>query len=205
MKIRIDVGANDGGVSIPWLSDPNVIVYAFEPEPDVYKKLLQNSGGNPRYHCINKAVSSSEGIFDFYVSIDPSCSSLLPYTEEGLRRWLCPSQRSLGVKQIIKVEAVSLKNFMEGYQISSVDYLKVDAQGHDLDVLKSAGDRLKSVRELVFEVQTTEGFELYKGSSKLPACLQYMKDMGFALVRVEEYTRNQELNCFFRNETYNQK
>jgi len=198
MKTKIDIGANDGGVSLPWLSDPGVVVYAFEPDPDMFKNLQSNAAGDPRYHCINKAVSSVEGTVDFYVSTDPACSSLLPYTEDGLKRWLCPPQRKLESKKVIKVEAISLKRFIQDYGIVSVDYLKVDTQGHDLEVLKSAGDALKLVKTLVFEVQTTE-YELYKGSSKLSDCLQYMNDMGFTMIKTEGNSRDQELNCFFKN------
>jgi len=48
MKIRIDIGANEGTVSLPWLSDPEVIVYAFEPEPKMFQYLVGRVGANPR-------------------------------------------------------------------------------------------------------------------------------------------------------------
>jgi len=201
MKIRIDVGANLGTVSLPWLEDQDVVVYAFEPEPAAFGQLLSRSHNHPRYHCINKAISSVEGLRDFYVSVDPSSSSLLPYTEEGIKKWKCPPQRKHGIKEIIKVEAVTLYRFLEENNITIVDFLKVDAQGHDLEVIKSAENKIQNIIDVEFEVQITD-FKLYEWSSSLAESFDYMKKMDFSFIKKEFNTPGQEINCYFHNNRY---
>lgn len=194
----IDVGANVGSISIPWLKDKDSVVYAFEPDPRVFSKLKNNVGSNERYHCINKAVSTQDGSSIFYLSVDPATSSLLPYTEQGLRKWVCPKGKKLAVESTVSVETIRLDTFLSRSGIEEVDLLKVDAQGHDLEVIRSAGGKISQIRSVILEVQITPDFELYRNSSKMGDVLSYMAQNGFELIKEENNTEGQEVNCYFR-------
>jgi FkbM family methyltransferase len=197
MRIRLDIGAYTGGVSLPWMISQDVCVFAFEPGRVAFNELFKKALVSPRYCAINKAVSFQEGMRDFYVSQDAASSSLLPYTEEGLRSWVCEPGRIHGVKEVTKVETVSLERFLKEEGITHVELTKVDAQGHDLDVIRSAGDRIVDFDVVVFEVQVTT-FELYRGGTKLDEAEAFMIEKGFELYNTKMGAYDQEINLFYK-------
>lgn len=196
MRVRIDVGANIGDTSVPWMSESDIEVYAFEPDPRMFSVLKKHQSS--RYHVFNQAISSEEGRLNFFQSVDTSCSSLLPYTDEGIKRWISPVGRVHSTLGVIQVDTVTLSRVFEENHLEKVDYLKIDAQGHDFEVVKSAGEYLRNIREVMLEVQVTD-FELYKGSSKIKDVLDYMKSYEFIEIRREANTGDQEYNITFLN------
>ena len=45
------------------------------------------------------------------------------------------------------VPTITLKNFIKLYDINHIDYLWIDAQGHDFNVIKGLGDSINIVKE----------------------------------------------------------
>jgi hypothetical protein len=87
---------------------------------------------------------------------------------------------------------------MDIYGIQEVSWLKIDAQGHDLEVVKSAGIRLHWIERITLEVQITE-IPLYQGASTKDEVLEYMEEMGFVLVSSETQSLGMEENLTFVN------
>jgi hypothetical protein len=88
--------------------------------------------------------------------------------------------------------------------IETVDYLKIDAQGLDFSVVKSAGERLKDIRKIYLEVYVTE-FPLYQGCPTKNEITEFMKSRDFELVGVEVQSDGQEENLTFENKARNAK
>jgi FkbM family methyltransferase len=157
--VKIDIGLSYGAnQSSNWLDNENdVMVFGFEPNPDAYQCITNGnielrhpshgSAGNPlnkkhidegRIHVFNIALSNVENVteMDFYVnSKDCGTSSLYSHDQE----YLGP------IEKIIKVPVYSLKMFFDNFpwdRFSYIDYIKIDAQGSDLNILKSAGNYL---------------------------------------------------------------
>jgi hypothetical protein len=82
-------------------------------------------------------------------------------------------------------------------KIDKVDFLKVDAQGSDLDVVKSAGARLADVRRVQLEVATAGS--LYQGAASRDDVLAFMEGKGFRLQSREDESHGQEENLTFVN------
>ena len=95
-----------------------------------------------------------------------------------------------------EVECIRLDDFLDANNIKSVEHLKVDAQGHDLDVIKSLGSRLKDVRTIVAEARLTD-FHMYEGDCHKDELGQYMKDNGFSARDSQKQTYDQEENILF--------
>ena len=79
--------------------------------------------------------------------------------------------------------------------------MKIDTQGHDLEVIKSLGNEIKRVKEIVAEVQIVET-EVYKNSSKREDLLEYMKENGFSIWKIQPWSHHQEENIWFTNNRY---
>lgn len=158
-KVKIDVGLSYGAnQSSNWLDmETNVMVFGFEPNPESYNCLLQGniqlrhpthaSAGNPlnkthidsgRMHIYNIALDNVEIVeeMDFYIN-SKDCGTSSLYSHDQL--YLGP------IEKVIKVPVYSLKMFFDNFpweKIQYIDYIKIDAQGSDLNILKSAGKYL---------------------------------------------------------------
>jgi len=93
------------------------------------------------------------------------------------------------------VHTMRLDTFMNRMGIEHVHFLKVDTQGADLDVVRSAGDRLRDIDRIQMEV--TKGDQLYQGAAPTEEVLSFMADHGFKLVEREDQTFGQEENLTF--------
>ena len=155
--IKLDIGLSyNAPQSQSWLKkEDNLMVFGFEPNPDSVK-CIQNgniqkrnpSHGEPlqqkyineqRFKLLPFALSNVEKQEEmtFYVnSNDTGTSSLFNHNEKELGK----------IEKIIKVSVISLKMFFDEFpwnRISYIDYIKIDAQGSDLNILKGAGNYLK--------------------------------------------------------------
>ena len=80
--------------------------------------------------------------------------------------------------------------------IREVSFLKIDAQGADLSVIRSAGARLSTIRRISLEVQIADN-ALYAGGSEKKATVDYLQNSGFRLVSTEKQSYGQEESLTF--------
>jgi len=83
---------------------------------------------------------------------------------------------------------------MRSNRITEVDLLKINAQGYDLQVIKSTGELIRKIRRIQLEVQVTP---LYKGSASKDEVVEYLEALGFRLVNTVSQTEGLEQNLEF--------
>jgi FkbM family methyltransferase len=122
-KVMIDVGASTGITLAPF-ADAGWRVFAFEPDPRNRAVLERTFGDYPNVSIDPRAVSDEpRQNASFYSSeISLGISGLTPFH---------PSHR-----QTDMVDITTLTNFIQECGIREVDFLKVDTEGHDLNVLR---------------------------------------------------------------------
>lgn len=182
--IVFDVGANDGRSCVQFSYDPQNTVYAFEPTPRFVEELSR--GARPNYHVIPKAVSDVSGRMPFYISgnWDWGCSSLNHFNDNLDKTW--PGRTDFRVTEVIEVDVIRLDDFMNENNIDHIDYLHVDVQGKDLEVLQSLGTKISSVNEGVIEMPTSHDTKLYKDQKYLDKdAIDFLEKNGFRVVRIE--------------------
>lgn len=119
--IVFDVGANVGQtLAILTRSAPHAVIYAFEPVTAAYRKLLIQAEGRSNIHCVNAALGARSGTVPM--------SSLGTKTSNRII-----DARSAGQSE----QAIMMTgcDFCAEQEIKHISYLKVDTEGHDLDVL----------------------------------------------------------------------
>ena len=155
-RVKIDVGLSyNAPQSRVWLDNDNdLCVFGFEPNPecvntilsknivkkcDIHSEPIKNEDIGKRFFLIPVALGNVDepSNLDFYcMERDCGTSSLLK-----------PNQNYLGdIKEVIKVPVYSLKHFFDVFpwdKFEYIEYIKIDAQGLDLEILKGAGDYLK--------------------------------------------------------------
>jgi FkbM family methyltransferase len=213
MTYFFDIGANNGSDSMHWLNhhiDKGGIVYAFEPTPQLCEKIktqIQERKWQDRYLVIQKAVSHFNGTAPFYVSgqADWGCSSLDQFQDSIELEKTWPGRQDFKVTDTIQVEVIRLDQFIEDEKLLAkdpnfrIDYLHVDAQGEDLNVLKSLGKYLTLVKEGVIEMPSSHQQKLYKDQLYvMEDAVNFLKENGFIIDKIESNdTQTNEVNIYF--------
>jgi FkbM family methyltransferase len=135
--VLIDVGVQ-GGETIRWgpLGD-YLTVHGFDPIVEVIDQLKQTNAGHPNrhYHCI--AIGNADGEEPFYYNAaNPTASSLY---QQGSSRYLIQTTEQVRMVPMRRLDSL----FAEGL-IPKADFLKVDVEGHEKDVLLGAGDLFRA-------------------------------------------------------------
>lgn len=139
-SIVLDIGAHIGLFSV-MASRIAKKVYSFEPEPENFNLLLTNIRLNSikNIEAINKAVSKKTGTAKLRIGVDESECSL--------------------DKKGIDVATISLKDFFDTYNIKKIDFLKMDCEGSEYDILMSTPkEYLERIGKISMEVHKTNKF-----------------------------------------------
>lgn len=188
----IDVGAHRGESSLDFACrNPRLQVFAFEPNLHAAASIL---GRASNYIVLPMAVAETDGFAEFHINRIDDASSLLPMNEESRRSWV--GGEVLQLERTITVPTIRLDTFMNLFSIQEVDFLKVDAQGMDLAVVKSAGVRLRDVARITIEVDVSPQ-PIYTGSHSKSEAMEFLEQAGFELIQEQKQTYDQEENLTF--------
>ena len=92
-------------------------------------------------------ISNKNKRVNFYLTKDPSCSSLLKPNLKVYKK-IYGSHRFKIVKKI-KVKTISIGDFLNKHNINYIDYLTIDIQGMDLLIFKSIKDKIRNNISLI--------------------------------------------------------
>lgn len=143
LKTVFDVGANKGQYSETIISLSNDIkIYAFEPG-SVIEDFKRNVHKNKNVTIIPMALSSYQGVIEFHQSLIHDYSTLNSIYDMS----------SIGYKQgehlKINVPCTTIDIFCKEHGINHIDFLKIDVEGHELDVIRG-GEELFSQNRIDF-------------------------------------------------------
>ena len=161
--VVIDIGANIGEFSVASARVARKVL-AIEPDRSAYRCVVENTENLDNVVCRDVAVSECDGEFDFYMSPGTSDSSLLkPRVDSQL---------------VTKVKGQTLLSIMRDHEISIVDFLKLEAEGYEPEILEGAGSALRSVRKIAIDASP----ERY-GEPTYERCMEVLLAKGFSVWR----------------------
>jgi FkbM family methyltransferase len=129
----LDVGAHIGYYSL-YMRPGAAAVYSFEPDPRVMPLLEKNVGGKPGMEMVPRAVGAKPGRARFILEADSEASHLAGEGDSTHAQ--------------IVVEVVTLDAFVAARDLL-VEAVKIDVEGHDLEVLQGALEVLRRQEPLV--------------------------------------------------------
>lgn len=143
--IVLDIGANVGDWSASIQKHlPDSSVIAFEPSKEAYEILKDRFKNSSRFSCINLAVSKKN--IETFLYADSSASGLGSLTKRRVTHFGMTFEH----KESVKV--TTLDNWLENKTPKVLPtVIKMDVEGHELDVLIGASTALKSVQVIQFE------------------------------------------------------
>jgi FkbM family methyltransferase len=172
----IDVGAR-GGWPPKWVPFRDwVTMIGFEPDPEEFAQLDRRAG--PHEIVLPAALSRAEGEAVLHVTRNPFCSSLYPPNHELVEQ-LRPGDRQLEVVGEEPISVESLDSALGRAGIDRADFIKLDTQGAELDILAGA-PRTLSGGVLAVEVEV-QFLPLYQGVGLFGDVDAMLRRAGFSL------------------------
>ena len=143
---------------------PDGCVYAFEPEPRNYAMLLEtvsNDCINKNVTAINSAISSSQGMMRLAINHGH------------------PADHHISQEDVesVKVNTTSLDLFCERIENRPVIFIKIDVQGHELEVLK--GSKLLIKKDSPMILLEIDNEALSRAGSSKDDLIQYMNGVNY--------------------------
>lgn len=176
--VVIDAGAHKGGDSIEiceLIHDASI--HSFEPVPAIFTELKLNTRPYPQITCYNMALSNRTGEQTMNISggnSDASSSLLKP--KEHLT-----DHPGVNFDKSISVETITLDDWAKKFNIDKVDFLWLDMQGFELEMLKASTKILPGVKVIHLEVSTRE---TYESAPLYPEVKEWLTKQGF-IVQLE--------------------
>lgn len=154
--VFFDVGANIGSIGIPIAKHRGIRYFGFEASPTVYSYLKRNFEINIDYTVglVNKAVADNDDKQLNFVdcSSDRYGEGHLTFEKSDLNT--------------ISVDTICLDKFCTESNITQIDWLKIDVQGHESLVFIGSERLLKEgkIKNILFEfeawAESSAGYEI---------------------------------------------
>ena len=173
----VDVGAR-GSWPRGWGEDrAYVSLVGFEPDSAECERLRRSAAANETY--LPQALYKCASQVPLYHYAQPSWTSLFPPNEPLLRR-LWPEADDLRVTRTEQVDAVPLDQALAGAGVGWVDFIKLDTQGSELDILRGAERTLAGpLLGLELEVEFVPIYDRQPLFSDIDA---HLRERGFEFV-----------------------
>ena len=170
--VILDIGANIGNHSVYWAVKSNTKrVYSFEPVQDTFKILKKNVEIND----LNNKIK----IFNIGLSNRKINGSVSFYDRRNIGGTPV-KQNPNGNLSLDKLDNIKIKE-------NAVDFVKIDVEGHELEVLQGA-------RETLIKYKPTVFIEAFPDSR--PKVHEYLTNLGY---RLEKSFVNNYLYVFNQN------
>ncbi len=148
--VILDVGANIGNYSLNVLeSNKNASIFAFEPHPLTFKKLIANIQSK-NFKAYNYGVGDSEEHIELYDYDNKDGSSHASLYKDVIK----DLHKGNPISHF--VEIIKLDDFLLKEKINSIDLLKIDTEGNEFKVLKGCIEHLKNKKIKAIHMEFNE-------------------------------------------------
>lgn len=185
----IKIGANDGITReplAPWIQKYKWSGIFVEPLEEIFEQLKNNYKDYDNLIFENSAISDIDGVKIFYYLDD----SDLPDWSKELGSFdinVILKHSRFGIPNIEKyikqkeVKCLKFSTLLEKYQVTRIDFLAIDVEGHDYEIIKQI-DFLKFKPSMI----------LYEHSNlslnEAESCQQFLLTQGYKLVKYRRDT-----------------
>ena len=208
-RLIVDVGANIGDVALAALkSFPQAHIICFEPVKNTYIKLLDRlTSLKGRVTFYNKALSDREGEAEINITNFHGANSIEKLTQ--FHKIFNPSIREMRKE---KIELVMLDNVFSTFPEELIDILKIDVEGHELQVLNGGENTIKNNVDTIFIEAALQRDASWEEQHFLNI-FNVLENWGFRLVNIYDVCSETngmketdmlitQFDCVFRHKRY---
>ncbi len=200
----IDVGAYKGTYTDLILNNykPKKILM-FEPQEEIFSYLKKKYNVNKSIILFNKALSNENKSAKFNFNkhnLTSSLSSLDPNNSYlKLKAKLFGTTSKGMIIDIKTIQTTTLFSILEKENIEDIDFLKIDTEGHELEVLQGMKEKICKVKHVLVEFHIDEIYISYN-----PEFLhQYLISKNFELVKKFKFPFTTWEDRLYVNKSFN--
>jgi len=217
-KIIIQIGSHTGNTENDKLFNSKEInnedkLYLIEPIKYLFDQLIDNY--KKKFHnisnitFINKVISNYNGNICIYTPIKNLNEKTDDNLEQKLPYWISQIS-SVNEKHIIdhienlnnnikkqlqigktNIDCITLNKLIEEYNINKIDYLLIDTEGHDYDILMCYDFKIKPLK-ITFEIAHMDGF--LKIGNKFIELSNKLINNGYKMTKINKEDAEFELS-----------
>jgi len=179
VNLVLDVGANEGQYA-SMLRDAGFTgrIVSFEPGGSAFARLCERSAADADWDAHRLALGHRDGRARLNLAADSEGSSLLQVLDREVEN--SPGSAFVGTED---VRLTSLDSFLTEFDVGSEPiYLKLDTQGSELDILRSAERALECAELVEAELSLVP---LYRGGPLFRDVIDFLDLHGFDLIGLE--------------------
>ncbi len=139
--------------------------YLFEPQKNIYKFLKNKYKNNRKINTYNFAVSDSKKLKKIYINKHDLTSSLTEINENNVYLKLKAILFGGSIKEMItnkyNIQTIKLSNFLKKKKIKVVDLIKIDTEGHELNVLIGIEKKIRIIKYILIEFHNNKIYQNY--------------------------------------------
>lgn len=158
--VVFDIGFNYGLFSLESLKSQPSRIVAFEPNPKLIQTFKEFFTNSP-IEIHQKAVTNRNGKIVFYENIIPGMSSIFQ------------EMNNIGNTNSYEVETINFKTFLSENNIQKIDYLKIDCEGAEYEIIDSIKENLIKIRKIAIELHHS------LENPKVQTLINTLKESGF--------------------------
>ncbi|MDR3695465.1 FkbM family methyltransferase [Mucilaginibacter sp.] len=174
--IILEAGAHDGNDTKRLAALTKNKVFAFEPVPFLFGLLKRNTNGLKNVFAFDIALADKNTTLPMYISSggsDASSSLLKPAAH-------LDKNPEVVFDEKINVKALTLDDWAALQHVTNIDFMWLDMQGYEFNMLKASKIIFPTIKVLYTEVSTTE---LYLSQVLYSEYKEWLLNSGFDLIK----------------------
>lgn len=177
LKINyVDVGARNDLSELLQKIEANLNVFGFEVDPNE-RELLNKKFPNRKYYEFG--LWSNKKTLELFITKDPSSSSLYKPNISENNNYKDSFHDNRRISNQLKVNVVKMDDLIK----ISPDFIKIDTQGSEYEIIKGANEILKNNCPLISLETWTR--DVYKGSPTFEKIIPILSDLGYEILDME--------------------
>lgn len=174
-NIIVDIGANIGRFALPFgkAASPGV-VYCFEPDSENYDRLVLNLGINKLSNVVvfKRGLGEAEGSSKLY-KIDVHNPGMNRFSKYGEQDAMFET-----------VTVSTLDREVSVLSIKKIDFIKIDVEGFEFEVLKGAGQVIDTFRPTLFVELNNENLKANDASAE--EVLEWIQNKDYTVYKASD-------------------
>lgn len=173
----VDVGAR-GGWPRKWRPfEQHTVFIGFEPDRDECERLRAAARSNEIY--VDQGLYREVGVVDLFHCDPPSRTSIYKPDAAVMAR-VFGEREATKVVRVEQIPVTTLDRALESLSIGSIDYIKLDTQGSELDILQGA---VRTLADTVIGIEVEVEFvPVYENQPLFPDVAAFLRDHAFEFV-----------------------
>jgi FkbM family methyltransferase len=170
-RVFYDIGANVGSWTLLCRAlVPDSEIVAFEPMAQHVDQFRHHTSGMKRIRLLPQALGAKDEVREFYPTSYSDASSFYPLNRAGETQWNIKNEAPCPMR------VRRLDDIMEEEKLPWPDFIKLDVQGFELEVLRGAELALGRARWVLSEVSFKD---FYEGQVLFPGLSGFLAERGF--------------------------